>query len=419
MQIYYFILAVKTTLTTHSERGNMRKHLVIGAISAIAMASVVALPANAAGVKASQAVTVKDFGGLNGLVNACKKEGHLNVVALPRDWANYGEVLDLFAKAFKVKIYSDNPDGSSAYEIQTIKTAPKSKQPDVVDVGGSVLDDAVGNDLFADYRVMTWNDISAEYKDNLNNKFYPDYAGQIAIMYDTTLAKAPHSIKDLLDPAFKGSVAIAGDPTQAQQALMSVFAASVANGGSVKDIQKGIDFYAQLKKMGNYVAVTGNTTNFAAGAFKVALQWNFNGPGFVAAAKQIGRSVQFIIPSDAVLQGTPYFQAINKNAPHPACARLFEEFIYSQNKGKISSQLTAADLKLPGDKLFAKIMGGQNLFIQGGATPIELPAMQKKKLNVAPPSAIVSYAGNKAAVTPNAAQQAAAKKILQASWANL
>jgi hypothetical protein len=59
------------------------------------------------------------------------------------------------------------------------------------------------------------------------------------------------------------------------------------------------------------------------------------------------------------------------------------------------------------------------LFIQGGATPIELPAMQKKKLNVAPPAAIVSYAGNKAAVTPNAAQQAAAKKILQASWANL
>ncbi len=397
----------------------MRKHLMIGAAAAIAMASVVAIPAHAAGVKSSDAVSAADFGGLNGLVTACKKEGKLNVVALPRDWANYGEILDLFAKAFKVKIYSDNPDGSSAYEIQTIKTAPKSKQPDVVDVGGSVLDDAVGNDLFADYKVLTWNDISAEYKDNLNNKYYPDYAGQIAIMYDTTLPKAPHSIKDLLDPAFKGAVAIAGDPTQAQQALMSVFAASVANGGSVKDIQKGIDFYAQLKKVGNFVAVTGNTTNFAAGAFKVALQWNFNGPGTVAAAKSIGRSVQFVIPSDAVLQGTPYFQAINKNAPNPACARLWMEFIYSQNKGKLATQLTSADLKLPGDKLFAKIMGGQNLFIRGGATPIEFPAMVKKNLAVKGPAAVISYAGKLAAVTPSASQQAAAKKILQSEWANI
>lgn len=400
----------------------MRKHFALGVVAAmvVAVLPVAVTSASQAAVKASEATSLKDFaGGLDGLVTACKKEKALNVITLPRDWANYGEAMDLFSKAFGVKIYDDNPDGSSAYEIQTIKTAPKSKQPDVVDVGVSVLDDAVGNDLFAEYRVATWNDIPVAYKDNLNAKYYGDYAGQIAIMYDTSIPVAPKAIKDLLKPEFKGLVAISGDPTQSQQALMSVFAASVANGGSTNDIQKGIDFYSKLKSSGNFVAVNGNSTNFAAGAFKVVLNWNFNGPGTVAAAKQLGKDVKFVIPSDAVLQGTPYMQAINKNAPHPACARLWEEFMYSQNKGKITSQLTAADLKLSGSKLFAKILGGQNIFITGGATPVQFPAMVKKGLNVPPPSAIVSYAGKLAAVTPNADQQAAAKKILVSAWPNL
>jgi len=57
------------------------------------------------------------------------------------------------------------------------------------------------------------------------------------------------------------------------------------------------------------------------------------------------------IPSNAVLGGY-YAQAINKSAPHPAAARLWEEFLYSQ----------ASD-------------GGQNLWLQGGARPVEQTAM--------------------------------------------
>ena len=412
---------MKFASVTTLQGGFMRKKFAVGIIAAMAVAILpVATSSGSFGaVKASSATSLKDFGGMNGLVAACKKEGKLNVITLPRDWANYGEAMDLFSKAFGVKIYDDNPDGSSAYEVQTIKTAPASKQPDVVDVGVSVLDDAVGNDIFAEYRVATWNAIPNAWKDTLNAKYYGDYAGHIAIMYDTSIPYAPKSIKDLLRPEFKGLVAISGDPTLAQQALMSVFAASVANGGSTSNIQPGIDFFKKLKENGNFVAVNGNTTNFAAGAYKVVLNWNFNGPGTVAAAKQLGKDVKFVIPSDAVLQGTPYMQAINKTAPHPACARLWEEFMYSQNKGKITSQLTAADLKLSGEKLFAAILGGQNIFISGGATPIEFPAMAAKKLNIDPPASITSYAGKLAAVTPSADSQAAAKKILVAAWPNL
>ena len=64
-----------------------------------------------------------------------KKEGHLNVIALPPDWANYGEIISTFSKKYGIAITSDNPDGSSAQENQAIvslKGDPRA--PDVVDV---------------------------------------------------------------------------------------------------------------------------------------------------------------------------------------------------------------------------------------------------------------------------------------------
>ena len=57
-----------------------------------------------------------------------------------------------------------------------------------------------------------------------------------------------------------------------------------------------------------------------------------------------------VVPSDAVLGGY-YFQAINKDAPHPAAARLWEEFLYSDE--------------------------GQNLWLEGGARPVRADAMTK------------------------------------------
>ena len=57
------------------------------------------------------------------------------------------------------------------------------------------------------------------------------------------------------------------------------------------------------------------------------------------------------VPQNAVLGGY-YAQAINKDAPHPAAARLWEEFLYSQ-----------------------AATGGQNLWLKGGARPVEQAAM--------------------------------------------
>ena len=394
----------------------MRKQFILGTIVAIAAAMLPVVSAETssasnAAIDFSKCTDLKSCGGMDALVKAAQKEGKLNVITLPRDWANYGEAMDLFSKAFGIKITDDNPDGSSAYEIQTVRTAPASKVPDAVDVG--ITYGADNANLFSPYKVQNWKDITPTYKD-ANGRWYGDYAGVIALSYDTSVTKAPTSFNDLKDPAFKNQVAIGGDPSGAQEALMSVFAANLANGGTTSNVQNGIDYFKSLKDSGNFVTVLANGQNLLAGAYKVSFSWSFNGPGAVATAAKAGKTIKYVIPSDAVIKGTPYIMAIPFNAPHPAAARLWTEFLYSENKGK-SSTTVGSTKGMTGSKIFAEINGGQNIWIAGGALPIEYDAMVAKGTNAAAPAGYEIPKGAKI-VTPSPADQDAAKALLKAQW---
>ena len=395
----------------------MRKQFILGTVVAIAAAMLPVVSAETSSAAAtakidySKCTDLKSCGGMDALVAAAKKEGKLNVITLPRDWANYGEAMDLFSKAFGIKITDDNPDGSSAYEIQTVRTAPASKVPDAVDVG--ITYGADNANLFSPYKVQNWKDITPAYKD-ANGRWYGDYAGVIALSYDTSIPKAPTSFNDLKDPAFKNMVAIGGDPSGAQEALMSVFAANLANGGTTANVQTGIDYFKALKTSGNFVTVLANGQNLLAGAYKVSFSWSFNGPGAVATAAKAGKTIKYVIPSDAVIKGTPYIMAIPFNAPHPAAARLWTEFLYSENKGKGSTTIGSTK-GMTGSKIFAAINGGQNIWIAGGALPIEYDAMVAKGTNAAAPAGYGIPAGAKI-VTPSPADQDAAKALLKAQW---
>ncbi len=390
------------------------KSVGIFAATVVAVSMLASIPATQAApqkIDYSTCNSLAACGGMDALVKAAQKEGKLNVITLPRDWANYGEAMDLFSKAFGIKITDDNPDGSSAYEIQTIRTAPKSKVPDAVDVG--ITYGADNANLFSPYKVVNWKDITPTYKDSAG-RWYGDYAGVIALSYDSSIPKAPTSFSDLKDPAFKNMVAIGGDPSGAQEALMSVFAANLSSGGTTDNVQPGVDYFKTLKNSGNFVTALASGQNFLAGAYKVSFSWSFNGPGAVATAAKAGKTVKYVIPSDAVIKGTPYIMAIPFNAPHPAAARLWTEFLYSENKGLGSTNLGSVK-GLTGSQIFAKINGGQNIWISGGALPIEYDAMVAKKTNAPAPDGYQIPAGAKI-VTPTPAQQDTAKALLKTQW---
>jgi putative spermidine/putrescine transport system substrate-binding protein len=324
-------------------------------------------------------------GGMNALVTAAKKEGTLNVIALPPTWANYGAILKAFTDKYGIKINSALPDGSSQQEVNAIKTENgTAKAPDVVDVGQAV---AVANtSLFAPYKVSTWSDIPDAQKD-ASGIWYEDYGGYMAVGYSSSYGTIT-SLNDLLGPKFKGAVALNGNPTSANAALNGVMMASLAEGGSAGSISQGVDFFKKLKAAGNFNPVQATGATIKAGTTKVVFNWDYlNLPSYVGVSDW-----KVFVPQNAVLGGY-YAQAVNKNAPHPAAARLWEEFLFSQ----------AAS-------------GGQNLWLQGGARPVEQQAMQSNgSIDKAAAAKLPAVSGSP--VFLNNSQNTDAADFLASNWA--
>ncbi|WP_246571103.1 ABC transporter substrate-binding protein [Kineosporia corallincola] len=294
------------------------------------------------GVSASSATSAEEFGGMDALIAAAKEEGELNVIALPDNWANYGEIKAAFTEKYGIKITTDQPDGASQDEINSVKTEKgRSTAPDVLDMGSAVT--LANTDLYAAYKVATWDDIPDAQKES-TGLWVNDYGGYMSIGYDSSKFNSVTALKDLLGSDFKNSVALNGDPTQAGAAFSGVVAASLGNGGSADDISKGVDFFKELKDSGNFVPVQSSPATIKSGETPVALDWDYNN----AAAVSENKNWKTVVPEGAVV-GSYYNQAINADAPHPAAARLWQEFLFSDE--------------------------GQNLFLGGGARPVRMDAM--------------------------------------------
>jgi putative spermidine/putrescine transport system substrate-binding protein len=320
------------------------------------------------------------------LIAAAKKEGTLNVIALPSDWANYGTIIKDFAAKYGIKVNSIAPDDSSAQEVTQIQQKNgTSLAADVLDVGSSVA--TASATLFTPYEVSTWSSIPASQK-NPTGLYVEDYGGYMSVGYNSAKFPAITSLNQLLGSKFKSAVALNGNPTEANAALNGVMMANLAEGGSASSIADGVTFFHKLKAAGNYVPVQATAATIKAGTTPVVFNWDY-----LNTAAVVGQSNwKVFIPSSATLGGF-YNQAINKNAPHPAAARLWEEFLYSQ----------AAD-------------GGQNLWLKGGARPVEQTAMASSgTINKTAAAALPPVTGTPLFMT--GAQATNAATYLTANWA--
>jgi putative spermidine/putrescine transport system substrate-binding protein len=227
-----------------------RLALVVTALVVVAACGGTSNSNSACNAKAAKSAA--DCGGLDALVTAAKAEGKLNVIALPPDWANYGAVISGFKAKYNIDVTSANPNGSSQQEVDAItQQAGTSSAPDVVDVGMKVA--LANTTLFASYKVATWGDILDGQKE-ATGLWVQDYGGFMGIGYDPSKVPAITSVQDLLKSEFKGKVALAGDPTQSNQALNGVIMASVANGGSVDDVTTSPPRTARTCRAGRYTS---------------------------------------------------------------------------------------------------------------------------------------------------------------------
>ncbi len=360
------------------------------AISLTACTSTGSTGGSSHSASAKTATSAADLGGMAALVTAANAEGQLNVITLPPSWANYGAIIAGFQKKYPgIKINSANPDGSSADEISAAKAQKgQDTAPDVFDLGTAVLQANLA--VAAPYKVANWADIPDNFKDAAGAWYY-DYTGLMSIGYDSTVIKtAPKSIDDLLGASYAGKVAIKGNPTQANEAASAVYMAALQSKGSADNIQAGIDFFQKLKTAGNFLAVTPSQATVVSGETPVVIQWSYNNLAWGAAGGTAGNPnfKTVVLPGTAV--GSYYNQAINVDAPHPAAARLWEEYLYTPEV--------------------------QNLFLASGAYPSTLAAMVSAKTIDATVLAAVGAAPADF-VQLTAAQAKAAAAVLTSKWA--
>ncbi|MDF3044251.1 MAG: transporter substrate-binding protein [Ornithinibacter sp.] len=336
-------------------------------------------------VDAKTATSAEAFGGMEALVSAANAEGALNVIALPPDWANYGEVIKGFqAKYPDITVTSDQPDASSADEIATAERLKgQSGAPDVFDLGAAVA--LANTDMFAPYKVATWDDIPSDFKD-ADGTWVNDYGGYMSIGYDSAKVPAPTTVADLLKADYKGKVALNGNPTEAGAAFAGVQMASIAQGGTAGDLAKGVDFFAQLNDAGNFLPVDPTPATVESGQTPLVIDWDYLNASLSAKLP----TWKVLVPKEAVVAGY-YYQAVNADAPHPAAARLWQEYLYSDE--------------------------GQNLWLKGGARPVRFDAMKTAgTLDTAAAEALPPVEGT--AVVPTQADSDAGKAYLAENWAN-
>ncbi len=333
---------------------SLPRFLVLGTAGVLALAACTsgstAAPSGAASAGASGAAG----GPPQSLIDAAKAEGTLTTVALPHSWCNYGEMLSTFNTKYGITLNELNPDGSSQQEIDAI-TANKDNKgpaaPDVIDVGLSFGPQAQKDGLVQPYKVSTWDTIPDTAKDPAGN-WYGDYYGVLSFEVNTAVVKnVPKDWPDLLKDEYKGQVALSGDPTGSNQAISGVWAAGISASGSSTDAAAqgtaGLDFFKQLNTKGNFVPVIAKTATVAAGETPVRITWTYN--ALADKDKLAGNpAVEVVVPTSGRFGGM-YVQAISAYAPHPNAAKLWMEFLYSDE--------------------------GQNIWLKGYCNPIRYDAM--------------------------------------------
>lgn len=261
------------------------------------------------------------------LIRRAQSEGALTVIALPGDWCSYGSIIEDFSSTYGITVNSVAPGASSAEELQAIRDGignPGSNTPDVIDVGPGFAVQARAEGLIAPYKVSTWDQIPRVMKDR-QGYWYGDYYGLMAVAANTAFTAAPSSWDDLLTNEAVAAAALGGDPTASNMALFSVYAAALGNGGSADDIEPGLWFFRDLNAAGRLSPAIGGGESLLSGETPVLLEWSYLAQAQIEANPETDITFEVTEPALAGF----YAQAISAYAPHPNAARLWMEYLYS------------------------------------------------------------------------------------------
>ena len=220
--------------------------------------------------------------------------------------------------------------GDEIEAIKANKDNPGDQAPDVIDVGLAFGPTSKAEGLLAPYKVATWDTIPDEAKD-ADGAWYGDYYGVLSFEVNTAVvANVPQDWSDLLKPEYKGQVALAGDPRTSSQAIQAVYAAALANGGSLDDAATGSRVLQAAERRRQLRA---DHRDVGARSPPVTPRSRSAGPTTRSRTATprppaVARRSRSSSRQSGRFAGV-YVQGISAYAPHPNAAKLWEEFLYS------------------------------------------------------------------------------------------
>lgn len=333
--------------------------------------------------------SVEDGGGMDALVAAAKEEGSLHVMGLFDDWANYGELKSAFTTKYGIQIDNDVSMSTSQEQINAIQQrAGQERSIDYLDTGVSFAEDGSALNLLAPYRPAAAEKLPKGLR-GPEDTWTSQYGGYMSIGCDTTRVEScPTSFAELKKPEYAGKIGAFADPTSGELEFNIIWAMAMANGGSLDDLAPGVDFYSELTSTGNMTKVVANDGTIERGETPIVISWDYLNLASATKLGEAGIDFEVNIPSD-VLWSAYYAGSINADAPHPAAARLWMEYIFSDE--------------------------GQNIFLKGQTRPSRLAEMTAA--GTAEKKAVAALPAAKGEATiPTGEQRTAAKEQLITAW---
>lgn len=339
------------------------------------------------------------------LKTAATKEGAVTTCAVGVPHSYYAPIIEGFKKFAAIKVDAKNPTYIPSLEVKELADALRAHKPppyDVVEIGVDTAADAVNQQLFEPYFSTNWADIPSAYK-NDDALWAASYLGALSFLSNVTETKgfAPKSWDELASSPRtpKASFAMLGDPRSSQPlagglSMLTVMSAAIANGGSIDNVEPGIDLLSTLVDKGIFAPLTGTgllglPETAGNGESPIRTLFSFDEPLAQYNASLNKTKIQGNPPSDGLLVSS-YPQGLAKGAVHPSAAKLWIEFLQS-------------DI-------------GAELFLRNGAIPVRTLAIRAKGTDelraLLPPEAVSS------APTPTVEQMRAAQKVIDAKWAS-
>src|SRR5574344_153043 len=181
------------------------------------------------------------------LIGQAKKEGQVVSVGMHDGWPTGQKMWDDLDLYYGLK--DEDTDMGSAKILKCFRGDSDAlvSAPDIGDIGLEYAREAKNEGLLAGYKTSYWDEIPSWAKDN-SGQYIVSFTGTLAFLCDSSLGEnGPKNFADLVNGSYKVGIA---SVTSGSTGQFSVYAAALANGGGVDNIEPGIAFFKNLSSQG-------------------------------------------------------------------------------------------------------------------------------------------------------------------------